>query len=659
MNRLFHSVILLLLLSFSLASQVGFRKPLMLGQAVASQFNWKLEATVNSTPGGNGTITFDASYWTLPDSVQITPWRAGLPVTIEDGSATETVDLTTVSCRSMSNSPCTADASFAFAHKGRMFVQSGTGGLQESVNYLMARGGGTVVIDRSWVGPDSTISSIQGAGDVLIQDIRSGRQTWYSWAANSYVRQMNLSSASVAMTAVMAQSVNGVLNAAQYAWTPQVNLPAFSAGALITVTPVWASLPSGLTSGAVSIVSESTTSNIITWVSGDKFNSLWATGKPVNLDGDFLTITSCSTSTSCTLSADAPRTTSYGWAVIGLPTSIYISGGICTAESVDVLGIGSECAGGNTASLCFIPSNAHSGAYSIQSATDGIQEAINQAEAGTTAAVENYHIYIPAGNYSIYAPIWISRQGVSITGAGARETHLEGQGGIAYSGPAHSWLTEYNLSWNGIRSIYLSSTSGMNGISWTCTTGGGGCGNTYMQDVQVDGASGMSLDDNGVSMKSAGVYIDSMDGIRLKQVYAIYNNDGVFVQYNGGGSGMVFSGGDYSNNADDGLNIYGPGITAINISGNRIFNNSNNGIYADNNIGMHIHGNHFEANKTAIAFNQIYGITISGNLISQHIDSGAICFICGNTTGNASLGVDIAGNEFRTGPINPFIKTAA
>ena len=453
--------------------------------------------------------------------------------------------------------------------------------------------------------------------------------------------------ASIVNTSVTAQSVNGILNTSKYEWSNNIGIP-LTAGVINTVSPSWSSIPAGVTSGSVSVVSESSTSPTITWVSGDKFNTLWASGKPVNIDGTFLTISSCASATSCTLSGDSPRTTSYGWAVVGFPDSIYISGGTGTAEAVDVLGVGTECSGGTATSICFIPANTHSGAYTIQSATAGIQEAINAIEYSTqdVGSVEVAHAYVPAGNYTIYAPVIVTRHGVSITGAGSRETHISGTASVTFTGAANAWLKEFNISDNGIRDLYLSGTSGMNDISWACTTGSGGCGNVFMQNVQLDGATGTSTDDNGVSMNAAGVYINSMDGIRLKQVYAIYDNDGVFAQANGGGSGMVFSGGDYSYNTDDGLNVYGPGITGISVSGNRIFDNSNDGVYFDNDEGIVINGNHFEANKSTIAFNELYGASISGNLISQHIDSGSTCFICGNATGNPSIGLHIAGNEF-------------
>ncbi len=181
-----------LLVAVSLSAQASFRKPLILGQAVASQFNWKLEASVVATAGATGTITLMPSFWMLPDSIQITPWQIGLPVTVLDGNITENVTLSSFSCAPGSSPSCQASAFFAFSHSGRMYVQSATDGLQEAINYLHAHEGGTVIVDHSWLGSASQIINALGASNVLIHDIRSGHQDWYAWNGTSYVPELSL-----------------------------------------------------------------------------------------------------------------------------------------------------------------------------------------------------------------------------------------------------------------------------------------------------------------------------------------------------------------------------------------------------------------------------------------------------------------------------------
>jgi len=73
---------------------------------------------------------------------------------------------------------------------------------------------------------------------------------------------------------------------------------------------------------------------------------------------------------------------------------LYISGGVGTAEPVLITG-GSAVSGAASGTITFVPAYGHSGAWTIQSATAGIQEACQVSQA----------IMIPPGNYSVYATI--------------------------------------------------------------------------------------------------------------------------------------------------------------------------------------------------------------------------------------------------------------
>ena len=75
---------------------------------------------------------------------------------------------------------------------------------------------------------------------------------------------------------------------------------------------------------------------------------------------------------------------------------VYVSGGTGTAESCLITG-GSGTAGQASGQIIINCSNTHSGAWTIQSATAGIQEALQ-------AQVKPY-VRIPPGVYSIYGPI--------------------------------------------------------------------------------------------------------------------------------------------------------------------------------------------------------------------------------------------------------------
>ncbi len=213
-----------------LAAQTDFVKPLIAGQAIASQFNWRIGATVQSTAGGSGVITFDLSYIVLPDSTQYTPWQPGLPVTIQDGASTETVTLTSVSCSSLSGQACTATANFQFAHDAHLQVVSGTAGLQEAIDLVNSHGGGTVIADPAWTGASAQIAAAAGAAGVLLEDDRNGRQIWYAWNGSAFAPQLNLNAADAALTL---QSVNGVLDAAQNGGVYSSCLKAAPAGQIV------------------------------------------------------------------------------------------------------------------------------------------------------------------------------------------------------------------------------------------------------------------------------------------------------------------------------------------------------------------------------------------------------------------------------------------
>lgn len=105
-----------------------------------------------------------------------------------------------------------------------------------------------------------------------------------------------------------------------------------------------------------------------------------------------------------TVGATLTFTTAMGgcpWGVNGADANhyLYISGGTGTAEAVLITG--GTCTGGVTSgTVTFTPANNHSGAWTIQSATGGIQEAI--ADAGTSGVV-----WVGYSSYTSYAKIYL------------------------------------------------------------------------------------------------------------------------------------------------------------------------------------------------------------------------------------------------------------
>jgi hypothetical protein len=86
---------------------------------------------------------------------------------------------------------------------------------------------------------------------------------------------------------------------------------------------------------------------------------------------------------------------------------LYVSGGVGAAEAVLIAG-GTCTSGAASGTVVFTPANAHTGAWTIQSATAGIQESLN----ATKVAV------IPPGSYHVYATI-TPPLGSVIEGAGS------------------------------------------------------------------------------------------------------------------------------------------------------------------------------------------------------------------------------------------------
>lgn len=97
---------------------------------------------------------------------------------------------------------------------------------------------------------------------------------------------------------------------------------------------------------------------------------------------------------------------------------IYISGGTGAAEAALITG-GTAVSGGTSGTLQFTPANNHSGAWTIQSATAGCQEAY-YSNGGTG----NLRIRFPAGAFNFYAPCRVNASGVWITGAGNSGTTI-------------------------------------------------------------------------------------------------------------------------------------------------------------------------------------------------------------------------------------------
>lgn len=94
---------------------------------------------------------------------------------------------------------------------------------------------------------------------------------------------------------------------------------------------------------------------------------------------------------------------------------LYISGGTGTPEAVLITG-GTAVGGAPSGTVTFVPVNAHTGAWTIQSATAGTQEAVNASPIGSL-------ISIPAGSYTWHAGVLLPTDQANYLA-----THLKGGG---------------------------------------------------------------------------------------------------------------------------------------------------------------------------------------------------------------------------------------
>lgn len=144
---------------------------------------------------------------------------------------------------------------------------------------------------------------------------------------------------------------------------------------------------------------------------------------------------------------------------------VRISGGTGTAEQVLVTG--GSCTSGlqSGCSLTFTTAQTHTGAWSITSATSGIQEAVMDAQTTTTADARPAGgiVFIPQGVFPIYATITMTRN-VSIKGEGVVSSVISMQTDaidwLYLNSGDPGTLGDYFISLSGFRLRYLDGLSG-------------------------------------------------------------------------------------------------------------------------------------------------------------------------------------------------------
>lgn len=155
-------------------------------QAVAGDFaNWKMYTATNTNiTSGSKTITLESNLVTIPGIGAISPIQANSPVTVDVGSAQETVTISSATCNATS---CSLTATFSNSHSGRVPVTSGTNGAQEALDFLSNLGGvGAVIIQPQFPGATSVLTGlVRGSASITVEDWRMGT-TFYNWSGSAY-----------------------------------------------------------------------------------------------------------------------------------------------------------------------------------------------------------------------------------------------------------------------------------------------------------------------------------------------------------------------------------------------------------------------------------------------------------------------------------------
>jgi hypothetical protein len=139
---------------------------------------------VAAGPGttGSETLTVYAGTIALSDGTIVSPLATTAPINIANAAGVDTVTPSAVSNNVQSNiygPTATVTGTFTYAHYAGDRISSGTVGLQEAINYANSKGGGTVIVDNSWVTQGGTSAMIAAAtlpagGIVQILDNRGG-----------------------------------------------------------------------------------------------------------------------------------------------------------------------------------------------------------------------------------------------------------------------------------------------------------------------------------------------------------------------------------------------------------------------------------------------------------------------------------------------------
>lgn len=127
---------------------------------------------------------------TTADGRTFRPLSTTAPILVDAGTAnSETVTPSSVTCAAGALT-CVFSATFSNSHSGNFTIQSGTYGIAEAKNAILARTtGGTVVVANGFsgaAGSSSITSGFNGTSTVNILDVRAGVFQFYSSSGSTY-----------------------------------------------------------------------------------------------------------------------------------------------------------------------------------------------------------------------------------------------------------------------------------------------------------------------------------------------------------------------------------------------------------------------------------------------------------------------------------------
>jgi len=239
------------------------------GIQYASDFNrWSLPQGSSPASGqitwtSSGICTVTSNGYTFP------ALKVGRPVTIVDNNPanTETVTPTFVS---MAGGSCTMQAVMAHVHY-TYWVQSGTGGLQEALDYQPGTSNTLVYLTPRWTnagGTTSMITSAHGNSNIYIFDQRTSQLGAYQWNGSTYILSPFIFSVATNLLGGVAGSVpcqtsTNITSFASPNTTTTNKFLTQSGNGTVANCPIWNTLSANDVSAA-GLLSNSTTGNALT-----------------------------------------------------------------------------------------------------------------------------------------------------------------------------------------------------------------------------------------------------------------------------------------------------------------------------------------------------------------------------------------------------------